>query len=71
MNRAPQSEKLLTENDILQNRSYADVTFLEMGTRLAEDGAYDSDIDLMLPVSPKRYCHRDGTPYPKQERRGP
>ena len=54
----------------LQNNSSADVTFLEMGTRLPDDGAYYSDIDMMLPPGAKQYCHRDGRPYPKQERRG-
>ena len=55
----------------LQNNSSADVTFLEMGTRLPGDGAHYSDIDMMLAPDAKQYCHRDGTPYPKQERRGP
>ena len=57
----------------LQNRSSADVTLLEIGTRLPGDGAYYSDIDMMAPAGgkPAQYCHRDGTPYPKQERRGP
>lgn len=55
----------------LQNRSSAEVTFLEMGTRLPSDGAYYSDIDMIVPPSGKQYCHRDGRPYPKQERRGP
>jgi len=57
----------------LQNRSRADATFLEMGTRLVDDGAYYSDIDMMVPPhSPHAtYTHRDGTPYPKGERRGP
>lgn len=54
----------------LQNRSNADVTFLEMGTRLPDDGTYYSDIDMMIPRGGKQYCHRDGQPYPKQERRG-
>jgi len=56
----------------LQNRSNADVTFLEMGTRLPGDGAHYSDIDMTAPPGgqPAQYCHRDGTPYPKQERRG-
>jgi uncharacterized cupin superfamily protein len=54
----------------LQNRSNADVTFLEMGTRLPGDGAYYSDIDMTIPAGSKEYCHRDGRPYPKQERRG-
>jgi uncharacterized cupin superfamily protein len=57
----------------LQNRSNADATFLEMGTRLPGDGANYSDIDMIAPPGgkPAQYCHRDGTPYPKQERRGP
>lgn len=56
----------------LQNRSSADATFLEMGTRLPGDSAYYSDIDMMAPAGgkPAQYCHRDGTPYPMQERRG-
>ena len=56
-----------------QNRSNADVTFLEMGTRLPDDGAHYSDIDMIAPAGaqPAQYCHRDGSPYPKQERRGP
>jgi uncharacterized cupin superfamily protein len=56
----------------LQNRSNADATFLEMGTRLAGDGAHYPDIDMIVPPrsAPGTYTHRDGTPYPKQERRG-
>jgi uncharacterized cupin superfamily protein len=53
----------------LQNRSNADATFLEMGTRPADDAAFYSDID-MKSEAPEAYCHRDGMPYPKQERRG-
>jgi uncharacterized cupin superfamily protein len=55
----------------LQNRSNADVTFLEIGTRLPGDGTNYSDIDMIIPASSKEYCHRDGISYPKQERRGP
>jgi len=55
----------------LQNRSSADVTFLEMGTRLPDDAAYYSDIDMMVAAGGGGYGHRDGSPYPKQERRGP
>jgi uncharacterized cupin superfamily protein len=57
----------------LQNRSNADVTFLEMGTRPPGDGAFYSDIDMKVSADdpPATYTHRDGTPYPKQERRGP
>ena len=55
-----------------QNRSNTDVTFLEMGTRLADDGAHYPDIDMIVPArsTPGTYTPRDGTPYPKQERRG-
>ena len=61
-----------TDGHCLQNRSNADVTLLEIGTRLADDGAWYSDIDMQAPAGgqPAQYCHRDGTPYPKQERRG-
>jgi uncharacterized cupin superfamily protein len=57
----------------LQNRSNADVTFLEMGTRPPDDGAFYSDIDMKVSADdpPATYTHRDGTPYPRQERRGP
>ncbi|HML10224.1 MAG TPA: cupin domain-containing protein [Stellaceae bacterium] len=56
----------------LQNRSNADATFLEMGTRPSDDGAFYSDIDMKVPprVPAGTYTHRDGTPYPRQERRG-
>ena len=54
----------------LQNNSGTEVTFLEIGTRVPGDGTYYSDIDMMVPPSEKQYCHRDGRPYPKQERRG-
>lgn len=54
----------------LQNRSSHDVTLLEIGTRAADNAAYYSDIDMMTQQS-TGYTHRDGTPYPKAERRGP
>ncbi len=56
----------------LQNRSNADVTLLEIGTRLDDDSAYYSDIDMIAPAGgkPARYCHRDRTPYPNRERTG-
>ena len=54
----------------LQNRSNADVTFIEIGTRLPGDGTNYSDIDMMVPAGAKGYRHRDGRPYPEQERRG-
>ena len=53
----------------LQNRSGQDAVVLEIGSRVATSVAYYSDIDMM--VSPGAgYTHRDGTPYPKAERRG-
>ena len=52
----------------LQNRSNADATFLEMGTRPPADAVFYSDID-MKSDAPGIYRHRDGTVYPKQERR--
>ena len=56
----------------LQNRSSSDVTLLEIGTRPTDDGAYYSDIDMKVSAAdpPGTYTHRDGTPYPKQDRRG-
>jgi uncharacterized cupin superfamily protein len=56
----------------LQNRSNADATFLEMGTRLPGDGAHYPDIDMIVPPhsAPATYTHRDGAPYPTQQRRG-
>jgi uncharacterized cupin superfamily protein len=57
----------------LQNRSQADARILEIGTRLANDGAYYSDIDMIAPPGgkPAPYAHRDGTPYENIRRRGP
>jgi uncharacterized cupin superfamily protein len=55
----------------LQNRSTSDVIILEMGTRVAGDGASYSDIDLMHPPDgkPAMYTHRDGSPYQDIKRR--
>ena len=54
----------------LQNRSGQDAVVLEIGSRVATSVGYYSDIDMM--VTPGiGYTHRDGTPYPKAERRGP
>lgn len=57
----------------LQNRSARDAQVLEIGTRLATDSAYYSDVDMMAPAGgkPARYTRRDGTPYPEKPRRGP
>ncbi len=51
-----------------QNRSDKDVVLLEIGTRIEDDCAFYSDIDMKTTVAGD-YVHKDGTPYPKQERR--
>ena len=57
----------------LQNRSDADVQVLEIGTRIAGETAYYSDIDMVAQSDGSRtvYTRRDGTPYPDMGRRGP
>jgi len=56
----------------LQNRSDADLVYLEIGTRIADDGGEYSDIDMTFEMTDGiTYRRRDGTPYPKTERRGP
>ena len=53
----------------LQNRSNADATVLEVGTRaVGGDAAYYPECDMVARSG--GYTRRDGTPYPKQERRG-
>lgn len=52
-----------------QNRSDRPAVLLEIGTRTPEDGAYYSDIDMMIVAGKPGYFHRDGTPYPEQKRR--
>ena len=54
----------------LQNRSGQDAVVLEIGSRVATSAAHYSDIDMMS-MPGGGYIHRDGTPYPKAERRGP
>jgi uncharacterized cupin superfamily protein len=56
----------------LQNRSGDDALVLEIGSRVAGDSAYYSDIDMMAPPGgkPAIYTRRDGTPYPDAARRG-
>ena len=46
---------------------------LEIGTRIAGDAAFYSDIDMVAPAGgkPAVYTHRDGTPYEGIARRGP
>ncbi len=62
-----------TNGHCLQNRSPADAQVLEIGTRIADDSATYSDIDMLAPAGgkPAIYTHRDGTPYPDIHRRGP
>ena len=57
----------------LQNRSGADATVLEVGTRQKGSVAYYPDIDMVAPAGgkPAAYTHRDGTPYENIRRRGP
>jgi uncharacterized cupin superfamily protein len=62
-----------TNGHCFQNRSDRDVQILEVGTRVAEDAAYYSDIDMVAPPGgkPAIYTQRDGTPYQDIRRRGP
>lgn len=57
----------------LQNRSSHEALVLEVGSRVAGDAAYYSDIDMVSPPGgkPAIYAHRDGTPYEDIKRRGP
>ena len=57
----------------VENRSDRDAQVLEIGTRVAGDVAYYSDIDMVAPAGgkPAVYTHRDGTPYEGIIRRGP
>ena len=57
----------------LQNRSDREALVLEIGTRVPDDTAYYSDIDMVAPADgkPAVYIHRDGTPYSDIRRRGP
>jgi uncharacterized cupin superfamily protein len=57
----------------LQNRSDSDLVYLEVGTRVTDDSGEYSGIDMIFDMTarPSSYMHRDGTPYPKTERRGP
>lgn|SRR5579872_1934167 len=62
-----------TNGHCLRNRSNSDVLILEIGSRLAADGAFYSDIDMAAPPGgkPAQYTRRDGTPYENAGRRGP
>jgi uncharacterized cupin superfamily protein len=46
----------------------SDAVILEIGTRVKGDEAFYPDIDLKT-VPGQGYAHRDGTPYPKENRR--
>ena len=53
-----------------QNRSDADATLLEVGTRAPDkDGCDYPDIDLVLENGASAYSHRDGTSYGEATRR--
>ena len=45
----------------LQNRTQSDALVIEIGTRLADDGAYYSDIDMKI-LPGAGYTHLDDTP---------
>lgn len=62
-----------TDGHCLQNRSTHEVIVLEIGSRVASDTAYYSDIDMVAPAGgrPAIYTRRDGTPYEDIQRRGP
>ena len=55
----------------IENRSGAEAVLLEVGTRspAGADACDYPDIDMVLPAGADRYFHRDGTPYPKHDRR--
>jgi uncharacterized cupin superfamily protein len=60
-----------TNGHCLQNRSTADATVLEIGTRSGSDVGHYSDVDLVAPAGgkPTHYARKDGTPYPNVPRR--
>ncbi len=54
----------------IENRSGAEAVLLEVGSRRPDTDACDyPDIDMVAPTGEDRYFHRDGTPYPKHDRR--
>jgi uncharacterized cupin superfamily protein len=55
----------------LQNRGTSEALVLEVGTRLRGDGAYYSDIDMMIiDDGPDGYTRRDGSPYVRRSSNG-
>jgi len=57
----------------LRNHTREPALVLEIGSRVASDGAHYPDIDLVAPPGgkPAVYTRRDGTPYTDIKRRGP
>jgi uncharacterized cupin superfamily protein len=55
----------------LQNRSGAEATILEIGTRVPGDAAHYSEADMVAPAGrkPAMYTRKDGTPYTDIKRR--
>ena len=51
-----------------RNRSDKDVVLLEIGSRIPDDIAVYSDIDMKTTPA-GTYVHKDSRPYPKQERK--
>jgi len=62
-----------TNGHCLRNNSNSEVYVLEVGTRVTDDSAHYSDIDMLAPAGgkPAIYTHHDGTPYADTKRRGP
>lgn len=57
------------DGHVLQNRAAEEAVILEVGTRLPNDGAVYVDIDMLAPGDGAGYTRKDGTPYPRWERR--
>jgi uncharacterized cupin superfamily protein len=49
------------------NRSKADATLLEVGTRTTDDVTIYPDIDMKYDPELGGYVHRDGSPYPERD----
>lgn len=62
-----------TNGHCLQNHTQAVAVVLEVGSRMAADGAHYPDIDLVAAPGgkPAIFTRRDGTPYTDIRRRGP
>ena len=57
------------DGHVLQNRSNADATVLEVGTRVPGNAATYVDIDMLARADGPGYTRKDGTPYPIHPRR--